>query len=250
MLVNQDVHEVGRTMDVNGGEGKVHLGIIPDGSRRWAKQNRVTNYDGKQSGDVMGKIVHHVFENHPEVSDLSVWTLSTENLRRVEDDKKLVFALLKKWLKNLLDYPPIYTKRIKVNVVGSRWGELPREVRKLTDDIVSVTKNHRDMTLNICVGYGGREEILNAVMAASIWLRGHPLIKRLHENVFEQFLMIPKPLDIMIRTGREKRLSGFMLYQIEYAELFFTDTLWPDFTPRELDKILNEFSERNRRYGA
>jgi len=128
--------------------------------------------------------------------------------------------------------------------------ELPREVRKLAEVLVSETQNYRDRTLNICVGYGGREEILNAAMAASVWLRSNPLIKRLHENVFEQFLMIPKPLDIMIRTGGEKRLSGFMLYQIEYAELFFTDTLWPDFTSRELDEMLNEFSERNRRFGA
>lgn len=237
-------------MDVNGGKDKVHLGIIPDGSRRWAKRNGITNYDGKQSGEAMEKILQHVLENHLEVSDLSVWVLSTENLRRVEDDKKLVYTLLKNELKNLLDNPSIYTRRVKVNVVGSRSGELPLEVRKLAEDIVSVTKNHRDRTLNICVGYGGREEILNAVMAASVWLRGHPVIKRLHENVFEQFLMIPKPLDIMIRTGGEKRLSGFMLYQIEYAELFFTDTLWPDFTTRELDKMLYEFSERNRRFGS
>ena len=237
-------------MDVNGGKGNVHLGIIPDGSRRWAKRNGVTNYDGLQSGKVMEEIVQHVFENHLEVSDLSVWALSTENLRRVEDDKKLVYTLLRKELKDLLNSPWICTMGIKVNVVGSRLGELPREVRKLAEDIVSVTKNHRDRTLNICVGYGGREEILNAAMAASLWLRGNPFIKKLHKNVFEQFLMIPKPLDIMIRTGGEKRLSGFMLYQIEYAELFFTDTLWPDFTSSEFDKMLNEFSERNRRFGA
>jgi len=109
-------------MDVNRGEGNVHLGIIPDGSRRWAKRNGVTNYDGKQSGEVMEKIVQHVFENHPEVSDLSVWALSTENLRRVKDDKKLVYTLLKKELKDLLGSPWIYTMRIKVNVVGSRLG--------------------------------------------------------------------------------------------------------------------------------
>jgi len=227
----------------------IHLGIIPDGSRRWAKTNRIKDYDGRQSGDVMEKIVRHVFEKHPGVSDLSIWALSTDNLSRPEEDKQLVYGLLKSKMRDLLFYPGIYEKDIRVNVVGSRLGELPPAVRELALDVVSKTKEHASKTLNICIGYGGRQEILSAVMESSKWLRKNPLIKKLHENVFERFLLIPKPLDIMIRTGGEKRLSGFMLYQIEYAELFFTDTLWPDFSPKELDRMLLEFSERDRRFG-
>jgi undecaprenyl diphosphate synthase len=237
-------------MNTKRSEKSIHLGIIPDGSRRWAKTNGIENYDGKQSGETMEKIVRHVFENHSEISDLSIWALSTENLQRAEEDKKLVYWLLKNKMKDLLGDTMINEKGIRVNVIGSRWGELPTEIRELGETVVSETKGHKEgKTLNICIGYGGREEILSAVMATSIWLRKNPWIKRLHENVFERFLMIPKPLDIMIRTGGEKRLSGFMLYQIEYAELFFTDTLWPDFTTKELDNIMKEFSERNRRFG-
>jgi len=236
-------------METNGQKNGIHLGIIPDGSRRWAKMNGIKSYNGEQSGKVMDKIVRHVGEEHPEVSDLSIWALSTENMKRDEEDKDLVYGLLKRKMKDLLCSPGIYQEDIKVNVIGSRWGEMPPEIRELAQDILSETKDHKGRTLNICIGYGGREEILNAVMEASKWLRKKPLIKKLHENVFERFLLIPKPLDIMIRTGGEKRLSGFMLYQIEYAELFFTDTLWPDFTTRELDKIMKEFSERNRRFG-
>ncbi len=141
-------------------------------------------------------------------------------------------------------------KKVKVNVVGSRLSDVPQSVKDLAAEIVAKTKECEEGTvLNLCIGYGGRQEILNAVMEASKWLRKKPLIKRLHENVFERFLLMPRPLDIMIRTGGEKRLSGFMLYQIEYAELFFTDTLWPDFSKKEFDKIMKEFSERDRRFG-
>jgi undecaprenyl diphosphate synthase len=103
--------------------------------------------------------------------------------------------------------------------------------------------------LNLCIGYGGRQEILDAVMSSMKWLRKNPRVAKLHEKVFERHLMIPRPLDVVIRTGGEKRLSGFMLYQIEYAELFFIDTLWPEFSLGELDSILREFSARDRRFG-
>ncbi len=230
-------------------ERGIHLGIIPDGSRRWARINGIKDYDGRQSGEVIDNIVKCVFEKHPEVSNLSIWALSPENLQRPEGDRELVYRLLKRKIKDLLRNPGISKGKIKVNIVGSRLGEMPQEIRELAHDIVSKTKNHKGRTLNICIGYGGKEEILNAVTAASKWLRKNPAITNLHANVFEKFLMIPEPLDIVIRTGGGKRLSGFMLYQIEYAELFFMDTLWPDFTPRDLDNIMNEFLNRERRFG-
>jgi undecaprenyl diphosphate synthase len=140
-------------------------------------------------------------------------------------------------------------KEIRVKAIGSRWGDMPQDVRDAANDVVSLTKNNTGPVLNLCIGYGGREEILDATMAASRWLRKNPTIAKLHSSIFEKHLLIPRPLDIVIRTGGEKRLSGFMLYQIEYAELFFTDTLWPDFSREELDSIMGEFRERNRRFG-
>lgn len=236
-------------METNKQERGIHLGIIPDGSRRWAKMKGIKSYDGRQSGEVMENIVRHVFEKHPEVSDLSIWALSTENLRRPAKGKKFVYELLKQKMKDLLHNSRIYEKGIKVNVVGSRWSEMLPEIRELAQAIVSETKNNKGPTFNICIGYGGKEEILNAVNGASEWLRKNSSKKKLRANVFERFLLISKPLDILIRTGGEKRISGFMLYQIEYAELFFTDILWPDFTTRELDKLMKEFSEKDRRFG-
>jgi len=152
-------------------------------------------------------------------------------------------------MKDLLHDLGINKIEIKVNIVGSRLGGMPQEIEELAQDIVSKTKNHKSGTLNICIGYGGREEILDAVMAASKWLRKNPTITKLPMNIFQKFLLIPQSLDIVIRTGGEQRLSGFMLYQVEYAELFFTDTLWPDFTTKELDRIIEKFSQIDRRFG-
>lgn len=227
----------------------IHVGIIPDGSRRWAKQNRIEDYDGRQSGETMDKLVRHIFTEYPEVSELSVWAMSTDNLQRSEDDKELVYRLLKNKINDLLSYSGVSRKGIRINVVCSGWSKMPSEIRDVGHTIIEKTKNNKGPIFNICIGYGGKQEILDAVMASSKWLRKNPTIAKLHEEVFEKFLMVPKPLDIVIRTGGEKRLSGFMLYQMEYAELFFTDTLWPDFTTKEFDDILQEFNRRDRRFG-
>ena len=216
-------------------ENGIHIGIIPDGSRRWAKKNRIKQYDGRQSGNVMERIVVRLFEKYPYIKEVSIWAISTENLERPQEQKENVYRVLEWEFEKLDKNPIIYEKDIRVSIIGSRFGELPEALRNKLIRIVDKTKQHKSRNLNVCIGYGGRQEILDAVMASSKWLRKNPTIAKLHEDVFERFLLVPKPLDILIRTGGEKRLSGFMLYQIEYAELFFTETLWPDFSTQELD---------------
>jgi len=236
-------------MNTNDHRRGIHIGIIPDGSRRWAEKNNIKNYDGRQSGNVIENVVTHIFDKYNDVTDISVWAISTENMKRPQKQKEHVYRILE-WEFNILkEKQIIYNRDIKVNVIGSRFGEIPENVRNIVLEVLDKTKYHKGGNLNICIGYGGKEEILDAVMASSRWLRKNPTIAKMHEDVFEKFLMIPKPLDIVIRTGGEKRLSGFMLYQIEYAELFFIDTLWPDFTTKEVDKIMKRFDERHRRFG-
>ena len=227
----------------------IHIGIIPDGSRRWAEKNKIKNYDGRQSGNVIDNVVTHIFDKYKDVTDISVWAISTENMKRPKKQKEHVFKILEWEFKILKERQIIYKRDIKVNVIGSKFGDVPEKVRNIVLEVLHKTKDHKGGNLNICIGYGGKEEILEAVMASSKWLRKNPTIAKMHEDVFEKFLMMPKPLDIVIRTGGEKRLSGFMLYQIEYAELFFIDTLWPDFTTKEVDTIMNDFNERHRRFG-
>jgi undecaprenyl diphosphate synthase len=228
----------------------LHVGIIPDGSRRWARRNGIENYDGRQSGEAVEKIIRHLIENYPEVREMSVWALSTENLGRKGSDKALVYGLVKSKIRDIIEYSRAAGKGAPIiRIIGSRWSELPGDVREITQEAVAETRDNTGPVLNFCIGYGGKDEILDAAMAASRWLRKNPAIAKLHTNIFEKFLMVPKPLDIVIRTGGERRLSGFMLYQIEYAELFFSDTMWPDFSTGELDSIMEKFRSRERRFG-
>ncbi|MGA3084298.1 MAG: polyprenyl diphosphate synthase [Thermodesulfobacteriota bacterium] len=227
----------------------IHIGIIPDGSRRWAMKNNIKDYNGDQSRQVVERTLEHIFNNHPEVDVISIWALSVDNLKRSDPDKILVYDLLEKGMRDLMVHPVVQEKGVKVNLIGSNWGDIPQQVKEVAKELEEKTKDNKGRVLNLCIGYGGRQEILDAVMSSMKWLRKNPRVAKLHEKVFERHLMIPRPLDVVIRTGGEKRLSGFMLYQIEYAELFFIDTLWPEFSLGELDSILREFSARDRRFG-
>ncbi len=227
----------------------IHIGIIPDGSRRWAKKNNIKDYNGDQSRQVVLRTLEHIFNNHPEVDEISIWALSVDNLKRNDPDKILVYDLLEKGMRDLMVHPLVQEKGVKVNLIGSNWGDIPQQVKEVAKELEKKTKKNKGRVLNLCIGYGGRQEILDAVTSTMKWLRKNPRVTKLHENLFERHLMIPRPLDLVIRTGGEKRLSGFMLYQIEYAEIFFIDTLWPEFSLGELDSILKEFSARDRRFG-
>lgn len=225
----------------------LHVGIIPDGSRRWMLNN-LGKSPGKP-GEVADDITRHIFDNYPEISEISLWALSTENFKRNESDKGAVYRILEKKIADFIEYISKSGKDVKINVIGSRWKEVPQSINNIITDAVERTKGNKRLTLNLCIGYGGKDEILDAAMAASRWLRKNPTLAKLHSNIFEKHLMIPKPLDLVIRTGGERRLSGFMLYQIEYAELFFVDTLWPDFSTKHFDGIMQKFRDRERRYG-
>jgi undecaprenyl diphosphate synthase len=227
----------------------IHLGIIPDGSRRWARKNNIKDYNGDQSRQVVKRTLEHIFNNHPEVEEISIWALSVDNLKRSDPDKILVYGLLEKGMRDLMDHTVVYEKRVKVNLIGSNWRDIPQQVKEVAKELEKKTKYNEGRVLNLCIGYGGRQEILDAVMSSINWLRKNPKVAKLSEKGFERHLMIPRLLDVMIRTGGEKRLSGFMLYQMEYAELFFIDTLWPEFSIGELDSILRDFRARDRRFG-
>ena len=227
----------------------LHLGIIPDGSRRWAKKQGIDKFNGDQSGLVAENVMIHAFENYPEIREISIWAISTENLNRPDKQKIDVYVLLEKKIRDLITNSVIHNKKVKVNIVGSIVMDIPDSLKQVIFEVQEKTKDYKERKLNICIGYGGKQEILDAVMASSRWLRKNPTIAKLHENIFEKFLMVPRPLDIVIRTGGEKRLSGFMLYQMQYAELFFTETLWPDFSITEFDKVMQDFSSRQRRFG-
>jgi tritrans,polycis-undecaprenyl-diphosphate synthase [geranylgeranyl-diphosphate specific] len=229
----------------------LHVGIIPDGNRRWAEQKNLPMRRGHKRGvEVTDKIFRHIIEKHPEIKEITIWAFSTENFQRSRFERMMIFRHIKKGLKNLGTDRQIHENRVKVNVFGCPFEEFPKNLGDAARQTMYITRDYGNRILNIGLGYGGRFEITRAAINFARWLKDRPLVKKVKEKTFEDFLSIRTPLDIVIRTGGQKRLSGFMLYQMAYAELFFSETLWPDFTAKEFDKIMSEFKSRKRRFGT
>ena len=222
-----------------------HIGIIMDGNRRWVEKRSLTINEGHEAGAKnLEKIIDHCLELG--VKTLTVYALSTENWRkRTKKEVKGIFNLILQVAKEKKkDYE---AKGIKLAVLGE-FQAFPRKVVRAIREILKIVKTHERLKVNLALNYGGRDEILNAVR--KIIQEKIPL-KKLNEKTFSHFLYTngePDP-DLIIRTAGEVRVSNFLLWQMSYSELYFTDTLWPDFDEKELDKAIAEYQKRQRNFG-
>jgi len=222
-----------------------HIGIIMDGNRRWAAKKGLTVNQGHEAGAKnLERIVEHCLELG--VKTLTVYTLSTENWRkRAKEEVKGIFDLLVRMVKEKKEE---YKKKgVRVAILGD-FQAFPRKVVRAIKEILAIVKKHERLKVNLALNYGGRDEILRAVK--KIIAEGVPP-EKLTEETFSKFLYTngePDP-DLIIRTGGELRLSNFLLWQMSYSELYFTDILWPDFGPEELDKAIADYQKRQRRFG-
>ncbi|OGG07872.1 di-trans,poly-cis-decaprenylcistransferase [Candidatus Gottesmanbacteria bacterium RIFCSPHIGHO2_02_FULL_40_24] len=219
-----------------------HVALIMDGNRRWARDRNLPQFEGHRRGEeVIEPLVDCAISLH--INYLTFWAFSTENWYR---DKKEVEFLLDLFRMNLdRKVDNFHKKNVRINVIGNLEKFPPDLVRK-TGQWMEKTRNNNIITVNIALSYGGRDEIVRAV---NKW-KGKSS-KILTKQILTKYLDTynqPDP-DLLIRTGGEMRLSGFMLWQLEYTELYFTRVLWPDFTPLEFKKALNEYSVRKRRFG-
>jgi len=222
-----------------------HIGIIMDGNRRWAAKRGLTAVQGHEAGvKALVKIVEHCLDLG--VKTLTVYTLSTENWkRRAKEEVRGIFNLLVRIAKEKKEE---YRKKgVRVAILGD-FQAFPRKVVRAIEEILTIVKKHERLKVNLALNYGGRDEILRAVK--KIIGQGIPP-EKINEETFGKFLYTngePDP-DLIIRTGGEIRLSNFLLWQLSYSELYFTDVLWPDFTPKELDKAIVDYQKRQRRFG-
>jgi len=222
-----------------------HIGIIMDGNRRWAQKRSLTINEGHQAGaENLEKIINHCLELG--VKTLTVYALSTENWRRrAKKEVKGIFNLI---LKYASERKKEYERKgIKLGVLGE-FQAFPRKIAQAIAKILKIVKTHERLKVNLALNYGGRDEILNAVRKI---IKEKIPLKKLDEKTFSHFLYTngePDP-DLIIRTGGEIRVSNFLLWQMSYSELYFTNTLWPDFNEKELDKAIAEYQKRQRRFG-
>ncbi len=220
-----------------------HVAIIMDGNGRWAKERGLNRSKGHKEGSVtLEKLCTHILKSEVEV--LSVYAFSTENFKR---DIKEVNYLMNLFIKMFSNLKTIQDNNIKLVFSGSR-NNLSNKLLKVMDKAVEATKNNTNGILNVCLNYGGQLEIVDAVKKI---MSGKVNINDINETVISKYLYndLP-PIDLMIRTSGEKRLSNFMLYQLAYSELYFTDTYFPDFLENEYEKAVNYYYKRDRRFGG
>jgi len=222
-----------------------HIGIIMDGNRRWAEKKGLKIDEGHEVGEkALEKIIDHCLELG--VKNLTVYALSTENWRkRTKSEVKGIFNLL---LRVCKEKRPEYIKKGVRLIVLGEFQAFPKKVASGIRQMLNIIKKNERLKVNVALNYGGRDEILKAVK--EVVSKKIPT-EKINEKTFGKLLYTngePDP-DLIIRTGGEIRLSNFLLWQMSYSELYFTDVLWPDFTPQELDKAILEYQRRKRNFG-
>lgn len=219
-----------------------HLGIIMDGNGRWAeKRGKKRSYGHEAGAKIIEQVADTLFSHG--VQAISLYAFSTENFSRPKEEVDYLMKLLGRGIKRYADYSKSKNVRFMVS------GDISALDKKLQSEIIkqTATSASKDApVLNILLNYGGRSELCRAFN-----LMAEDGVKIADEKTLEQYLYTATlpPLDLIIRTGGEKRLSNFLLWQAAYAELYFTDTLWPDFSKEEAEKALEWFSHRSRRFG-
>jgi len=222
-----------------------HIGFIVDGNRRWAKQNGLSAYEGHIAGyDKIKGIASIIFDEG--VKYASIYAFSTENWKRSEEEVSGLMGLLIRFLK--ADLNEIGDKNIRIKILGSR-DKLSPEIIKAIDQAESKTVNNTAGTLAICFNYGGQLEIADAVkkIIDSGIASSDITPELIGQNLYASDI---PPVDIVVRTSGEKRLSNFMLWRTAYSEIMFIDRMWPDMTKQDIRVIIDEYNKRSRRFGG
>ncbi len=225
-----------------------HLAIIMDGNGRWAKQKGMLRAFGHENGT---KSVRMTVEHCAKlgIENLTLYAFSTENWNRPKMEVDTLMKLLIKSLKKEL--PTLQKNDIRLNAIGNLT-QLPKTALKELSDVIEKTKNHTRMTLTLALSYGSREEIVNTVKILCDKVKNNIIsIDAVDESVINQHLYTQNlpDVDLLVRTSGECRISNFLLWQIAYAELYFTDVLWPDFNEQHLYEAIASYQKRERRFG-
>ncbi|MDR6966547.1 undecaprenyl diphosphate synthase [Flavobacterium arsenatis] len=225
-----------------------HLAIIMDGNGRWAKKQGLMRAFGHENGT---KSVRKTVESCAKlgIENLTLYAFSTENWNRpkleVDTLMKLLISSLKNELKTLVE------NNIKLHTIGNL-EKLPKSAQKELLEVINKTKDNTRMTLTLALSYGSREELISAIKNISSKVKNNIIsIDAIDESIINQHLYTQNlpDVDLLIRTSGEHRISNFLLWQIAYAELYFTDVLWPDFTEQNLYEAIISYQKRERRFG-
>ncbi|GAO77755.1 polyprenyl diphosphate synthase [Sphingopyxis sp. C-1] len=221
--------------------GARHVAIIMDGNGRWAKKRFLPRVAGHKAGvEAVRTIVRAAGDLGIEA--MTLYAFSSENWKRPEEEVSDLMGLMKRFI--LSDLDEFAANDVKLKVIGN-WRALAPDVVKLIENALERTAGNKRTTLAVALNYGAQDELVRAATAAAAEGAITEEAIAAHLDTADM-----PPLDLLIRTSGEVRLSNFLLWQSAYAELYFTDTLWPDFKPADLKAALDQFARRDRRYGG
>lgn len=225
-----------------------HIAIVMDGNGRWAKKRLLPRAMGHKAGYTQARaLVQHCGEIGVEA--VTLYTFSTENWQRPEEEVGFLMDMYAKALK--IEMPELHHNNVQVKIIGDILG-LPRVLQEVIHEIEQLTGNNTGLKLNLAMNYGSRWEIVHAAKNFATDVLAKKIdIKNLTEETFSNYLQTAHcpEIDLFIRTSGVIRLSNYLLWQIAYAELYFTETFFPDFSPAELDQAIAWFSSQERRFG-
>ena len=225
-----------------------HIAIIMDGNRRFAKRlmrhpSKGHEWGAKKIGDLIN------WCKELDIRQVTLYSLSVENFNRPKDEFDYLMDLFRKEFDKLKEDKRLYENKIRVRAPGRTW-MLPDDVQEKVREITQRTKDHDAYTINFALAYGGRQEIVDTVKTLIDKVETGEISKDdIDENLFLRNLQMPDEPDIIIRTGGERRTSNFFPYQTTYAELFFLDKMWPEFSKEDLQEIIDIYHGRERRFG-
>lgn len=226
-----------------------HVAIVMDGNGRWAQRRGLPRTEGHAAGeDALFDTVEGALELG--LDWLTVFAFSTENWRRPVDEVRFLMNFNEGILVRHRD--DLHSRGVRMRFIGRRGGRVPVRVQRRMEETEAMTRDNRGMTLTIAFNYGGRAELVDAARAmAADAIRGRLRLEQIDERRLRRYLYdpeMPDP-DLLIRTSGEYRISNFLLWELAYAELYFTDVLWPDFRRRHLFEAVRDYQRRERRFG-
>lgn len=245
------VYEKWLWMQIRNGPFPVHVGIIPDGNRRWARMYNLETWKGHEEGyKRIREVLNWIWELG--IKAVTVYAMSTENCtRRPPVERERLFELARKGLRDLLTNKDIKKYKVRVRVIGNL-DLVPQDIRDLAKKVEEATIHHNERVLNIALCYGGRQEIIDAVRKIAKDVKeGYLDPSNINEDLFRKYLYtsnIPDP-DLVIRTSGEVRISNFLLWQLAYSELYFCEAYWPEFRKIDFWRAIRSYQHRERRFG-
>lgn len=230
-----------------------HIVLLPDGNRRWAKEHGLPTIRGHLEGFKNIKRFCHWCQKRG-VKVLTAFGFSVENWDRPRREVEYLMRLLEEGLLKEMKKSHkegsdinLYGDKVKVRIIGQK-KRLPQSLQKVIKKVEDLTKDNKDFVLNLAISYSGRWDVVQAVQKI---IKEKMPAKKISETLFDNYLSttnLPAP-DLIIRTGKVKRLSNFLLWQAAYSELYFSEKYWPDFTERDFNRAFKEYSRRQRRFG-